>query len=402
MERRSAERSAVFLGPEPEVCVHYRDPVSRAAGWLVIDTLRTGAAFGGVRAYSGLKWTELAWLSRLGTLRYQLAKVPLSGARLGLDYSPQSPDFEQVLGRFLSAMRPFLASSLGIGPDANVDSALLERVLTRCELPWRMEAIQRNQGWPIERWHQYLELLNQPVAGALFKDVQVARSVAEAVATAGEVLFRRAQSVAVLGRGALGLEITKQLLQLGQKVVAVGAADAGVHDKAGFTREGLAQLPELPNDRAIYITPDEFYSLDVDTLVLASSQDAITIDNVGRLRCLLVVEAAARSVETSAEKVLWGRGIPVFPSFAATLGSVVMTDKVLGGFTGTVEQAIEQLAQGVRTTARELLRLSPTLRISLREAAVRLAFHRWGQSTLTLPEQQQTNETHDEPPEAVS
>jgi glutamate dehydrogenase (NAD(P)+) len=376
--------------------------VSRAAGWLVIDTMSTGAAFGGVRVHPGLRWTELAYLSRLGTLRYQLAKVPLSGARAGLDYSPTAPDFDDVLGRFLSALRPFLSSSLGIGPDANVDGARLDGILAARNLPWRMDAIHRFQGWPRERWQTYLDLMAQRVGESTLRDIQVARSVAEAVSAAGEVLFRHTQTVAVLGQGPLGIEIARQLVILGQKVVAVGG-DTGVHDESGFDPKGLAGLPELPSKHALYITPDEFWGLQVDSMVLASRPGVLNIDNVGRLRCLLVVEAAARSVDPNAEKVLFARSTPVFPSFAATVGSVLLTDGILSGASTSVEHALSQLSQGVRTTARELLRLSPTLRISVREAGVRLAFHRWGQSTLTvplasLPEQPR----HEETPEAMS
>jgi glutamate dehydrogenase (NAD(P)+) len=401
MERRSAERTAHLLGPEPTLCLRYNDPITRAAGWVVIDTLSMGVAFGGVRAHRGLKWTDLAWLSRLGTLRYQLAQAPLAGARLGLDYDPEAPDFEDVLGRFLCAAGPLLGSVLGIGPDAHISAELLEKVLAKNDLPWRMHAVQQHQGWPTENWQHYQRLMSHQIEGTAVRDLQVARSVAESIAAAGEGMFRRAQTVAVLGRGPLGIEIVRQLIGLGQKVIAFGGGNAGVHVDEGITLETLPALSTMTDPSALYITGDEFYSLQVDTLVLASRNDAVNIDNVGRLRCLLVVEAAARSVEVSAEKVLWARGIPVLPSFASTLGSVVLADRALTAGAVPADAALASMSQLVRTTARELLRLSPTLRITLREAAVRLAFHRWGHTTVPVPLPAPRPDHHDEPPEVL-
>src|SRR5579859_3108355 len=102
-ERRGPERSSVVVGAEPELVIHYCDPPTQAKGYVIVDTLAAGVAYGGVRVWPRMNWTDLAALARSATVRYQLARVALGGAKLGLQYDPNAPDVDDVLGRFLSS-----------------------------------------------------------------------------------------------------------------------------------------------------------------------------------------------------------------------------------------------------------------------------------------------------------
>src|SRR6478735_7441605 len=99
-DRRLADRSPLTQGPEPELVINWRDPVTQADGYAVIDTLAKGVAFGGLRVRKNQRWTDLATLARVGTIRYQLSRVPIGGARLGINYDPEAADVGEVIGRF--------------------------------------------------------------------------------------------------------------------------------------------------------------------------------------------------------------------------------------------------------------------------------------------------------------
>jgi len=378
-ERRSADRSPLTQGPEPELVINWRDPVTGAAGYAVIDTLSQGVSFGGVRVRKNQQWTDLASLARIGTIRYQLARVPIGGARLGINYDPEAPDVDEVLGRFLNSLRPLLATVLSVGPDLHVPVPQLERVLDHHGLPWRMEAVRRSQGWGLDKWSLYNKVLDEvDEDGNTLRDLQVALSAAHATLEMGEFLFRRQQTVAVLGAGPFGSHIARLAARHGAIVVGVGSASAGIYSAGGLNPTVLetgARVSLSLDPSHMFITLDEFYSLPVDALILASN-DAVTIDNVGRIRAGLVVEAAARSVSSHAEKVLVARGTPVLPSFAVTTGAVLAADALFRGEVSTQEETRKYLETNVRSTVRDLARLSNTLRISVRDAGVRLAFHR--------------------------
>jgi glutamate dehydrogenase (NAD(P)+) len=378
-ERRLADRALLTQGPEPEVVVHWRDPITHATGFAVIDTLSQGVAFGGVRIRKNQQWTDLAVLARIGTIRYQLARVPIGGARLGINYDPEAPDVEEVLGRFLCAMRPMLQTNLSVGPDIHVPAPQLERVIERNQLPWRMESVRRSQGWSLDRWKKYNEVLDEVDAdGNTLRDLQVALSAVYATMEMGEFLFQRKQTVAVLGSGPFGTQIARLAARAGAIVVGVGSTNAGVYSAGGLNPavlESGARVSMSLDPSHMFITLDEFYSLPVDALIIASN-DAVTIDNVGRLRAGLLVEAAARSVSPHAEKVLVARGTPVLPSFVVTTGAVLAADALFRNEASTVEEVRAYIETNVRATVRDLARLSSTLRISIRDSGVRLAFHR--------------------------
>ena len=378
-ERRVIDRAPLTQGPEPEMVVHWRDAITGAAGYAVIDTLAQGVAFGGVRVRKNQQWTDLAGLARIGTIRYQLARVPIGGARVGLAYDPEAPDIDEVLGRFLTALKPLLSTVLSIGPDLHVPAPQLERLIEANNLPWRMEAVRRSQGWTMDRWHEYNRVLDEvDEDGNTLRDLQVALSAAHATMEMGEFLFHRQQTVAVLGSGPFGTHIARLISRMGGTVVGVGSASAGIYAAGGLNPSVLesgARVSLSLDSSHMFITLDEFYSLPVDALILASN-DAVTIDNVGRIRASLIVEAAARSVSTNAEKVLVARGAPVLPSFAVTTGAVVAADALFRGDVTTAAEARAHIGTRVRSTVRDLARLSSTLRISVRDAGMRLAFHR--------------------------
>ena len=401
-DRRLSDRAPLTQGPEPELVINWRDPVTGAPGYAIIDTLAQGVSFGGLRVRRNQQWTDLAALARIGTIRYQLARVPIGGARLGLNYDPQAPEIEEVIGRFLSSLRPLLGSVLSLGPDLHVPAVMLERIVEANKLPWRMEAVRRSQGWTMERWDVYNRVLDQPDAdGLTLREQQVALSVAHATMEMGEFLFHRQQTVAVLGAGAFGTQIARLLALMGATVVAVGSASAGVYSAGGLNPSVLetgARVSLSLDPSHMFITLDEFYSLPVDALVLASN-DAVTIDNVGRLRARIVVEAAARSVSTHAEKVLVAGGTPVLPNFAATTGAVLAADALFRSILDTAEDAREYIGTNVRSTVRDLARLATTLRISVREAGVRLAFHRRDMPELPMPTEMALYSVAEEPPD---
>jgi glutamate dehydrogenase/leucine dehydrogenase len=369
---------------DPELRIQWTDQVTHARGYAVIDTMGS-IAYGGVRIDSRVEWDDLILLARLRTLRYQLARVPLAGAEVALAWDPEAPDRYEVLGRFLASLSPLMDSVLTLGPDAHVSAQALDKVLESNKLPWRMAAAQSRQGWPVERWQLYQEIMGGAVGRDQFRHVQSALSVAEVAHAAAQQLFRREVTVAIMGSGPFALAIARSVQELGAKVVAIGSTSAAIHSKNGLRPEMLDSGDLVSSDpgEAMFITGDELCALPVDVLITSSNQDTITVENVGRLRCGLVVEAATHSVSSNGETVLIARGIPVLPSFAATVGPTFVSDACLRGEVRTLEEALASLRRNVQSTARELVRLSATLRISLREAGQRLAFHhRFGKQSL--------------------
>lgn len=101
--------------------VTWTDPVTDAKGYLVIDRLVRGISSGGLRMRAGCTLAEVRGLAQGMTLKEAMhyeegaRYVPLGGAKGGIDFDPYSADAEQVLFRYLAAMKPLIEQRWTMG-----------------------------------------------------------------------------------------------------------------------------------------------------------------------------------------------------------------------------------------------------------------------------------------------
>ena len=73
------------------------------------------------------------------------------------------------------------------------------------------------------------------------------------------------------------------------------------------------------------ISLDEFWELDVDILIPAALENAITKEVAEKIKAKLVCEAANGPTTPEADQVLNARGIPVTPDILTNAGGVVVS-----------------------------------------------------------------------------
>ncbi len=122
--RMTWERYTAFLRQPPELTITWHDRESCARGWLVINSLRGGAAGGGTRIRAGLEEPEVVYLSKAMELKFALTGPPIGGAKSGIDFDPADPRKQDVLGRWYAAIEPQLRERYGTAGDLNVDEIL--------------------------------------------------------------------------------------------------------------------------------------------------------------------------------------------------------------------------------------------------------------------------------------
>jgi glutamate dehydrogenase (NAD(P)+) len=397
MERRALERQDLVLGSEPEVTLSYRDPISHAHGYVVIDTLGPGRAYGGMRVGQNLSFKQLAPLARIGTVRYQLAGVPLGGAKCGLDYPADAPDKLVVLTRFLRTIRPYLDQWLSLGEDVGLTNAELEQALKDAGVDNRIRAVQTGQGFDDESWARHVEALTLPVGQERIREVRVPYFGAVASVTAMESVLPIGEAfrVGVLGMGPLGLRMARMLNELGCKVVTLGNPEMAVHSEDGLTHEFLEHAQDAfssASDASLeYLTYAEALRSPVDALVLADPAQRLDVFDCGKLHAKLVIEAAHQAISPTAELILIDRNIQVLPNFAVTLGAIILCDGIVNRAVPLeVPALLADLNGRARSLVQQICRLSEALRISLRDAALRVAFKRWTQLPPTWSPQELT------------
>lgn len=110
-----------FENKRPEIVFEWKDAETEAEGWVVINSLRNGAAGGGTRMRKGLDKREVESLAKTMEVKFTIAGPPIGGAKSGINFDPADPRKEGVLKRWYAAVAPMLRNYYGTGGDLNVD-----------------------------------------------------------------------------------------------------------------------------------------------------------------------------------------------------------------------------------------------------------------------------------------
>ncbi len=110
-----------FENKRPEIVFEWKDAETEAEGWVVINSLRGGAAGGGTRMRVGLDKREVESLAKTMEVKFTVAGPAIGGAKSGINFDPKDPRKEGVLRRWYAAVTPLLKHYYGTGGDLNVD-----------------------------------------------------------------------------------------------------------------------------------------------------------------------------------------------------------------------------------------------------------------------------------------
>jgi glutamate dehydrogenase/leucine dehydrogenase len=110
-----------FENKRPEIVFEWKDAETEAEGWVVINSLRGGAAGGGTRMRAGLDKREVESLAKTMEVKFTVAGPAIGGAKSGINFDPKDPRKEGVLKRWYAAVTPLLKNYYGTGGDLNVD-----------------------------------------------------------------------------------------------------------------------------------------------------------------------------------------------------------------------------------------------------------------------------------------
>src|ERR671910_2522389 len=80
-----------FENTRPEIVFEWKDPETEAEGWVVINSLRGGAAGGGTRMRKGLDKREVESLAKTMEVKFTVSGPPIGGAKSGIDFDPADP-----------------------------------------------------------------------------------------------------------------------------------------------------------------------------------------------------------------------------------------------------------------------------------------------------------------------
>lgn len=110
-----------YEAKQPEIVFNWKDSETEAEGWVVINSLRGGAAGGGTRMHPRVDKREVESLAKTMEVKFTVSGPQIGGAKSGIRFDPKDPRKEGVLNRWYAAVAPLLKNYYGTGGDMNVD-----------------------------------------------------------------------------------------------------------------------------------------------------------------------------------------------------------------------------------------------------------------------------------------
>lgn len=111
-----------FFSQKPELVVEWQDDYTDAKGWLVINSLRNGAAGGGTRMRSDCALPEVVELAKTMEIKFVISGPDIGGAKSGIKYDfKNEKDKLDVLERWFKFNLKHYKTHYGTGGDQNLD-----------------------------------------------------------------------------------------------------------------------------------------------------------------------------------------------------------------------------------------------------------------------------------------
>ncbi|NNC50968.1 MAG: Glu/Leu/Phe/Val dehydrogenase [Flaviramulus sp.] len=249
-----------YENKEPEIVFNWKDAETEAEGWVVINSLRGGAAGGGTRMRKGLDMNEVLSLAKTMEIKFTVSGPAIGGAKSGINFDPKDPRKKGVLERWYRAVSPLLKSYYGTGGDLNVDEIHEVIPITEESGVWHpQEGVFNGHFKPTEadkinRIGQLrqgvIKVIENPVYSPnvsrkyTVADMITGFGVAEAVKQyynvyGGSIKGKRA---VVQGFGNVGAAAAFYLSQMGAKIVGIIDIAGGLINENGFTFEEINSL----------------------------------------------------------------------------------------------------------------------------------------------------------------
>jgi glutamate dehydrogenase/leucine dehydrogenase len=345
---------SIYENKRPEVVFEWKDALTEAEGWVVINSLRGGAAGGGTRMRLGLDKREVESLAKTMEIKFTVSGPQIGGAKSGINFDPRDPRKKGVLERWYAAVAPLLKHYYGTGGDLNVDEIHEVIPMTEeCGIWHPQEGVFNGHFQPTEAQKvkrignlrlgvvKVLEDEKYTPSSALkykVADMITGFGVAESVKHyynlwGGDVKGKR---VIVQGWGNVGAAGAYYMSQMGAVVVGIIDRAGGLINTDGFSFEEIKKMfidrqgnaLHAPNLLSFEEVNEKIWDIKADVFLPCAASRLITNDQVERMIAAGVkVIACGANVPFADTQIFYGpiaelvdEKISLIPDFIANCG----------------------------------------------------------------------------------
>ncbi|MBI4026083.1 MAG: Glu/Leu/Phe/Val dehydrogenase [Verrucomicrobia bacterium] len=298
--------------------------VENFQGYRVQHHLTIGPTKGGIRYHPDVTIGEVAALAMWMSWKCALVGLPFGGAKGGVTCDPRKMsigEIERLTRRFTQELIPIIGPQVDIpAPDLGTNEQTMA---------WIMDSYSTQVGHSVPGI-----VTGKPVCigGSLGRREATGRGVAYLVNRAMDTLKIPAEgaSVVIQGFGNVGFHTAFALSRHRTRIVAVSDYRGGIYCKEGLHLDKLAvhiQKTEsvVGFEGAEPVSNEELLTLPCDVLIPAAVERQVTADNVGKLRCRILAEAANGPTTVEADHVLRKSDIFLLPDILCNSGGVIVS-----------------------------------------------------------------------------
>lgn len=373
------ENSVCQLLQEPKRVIEISIPVRMDNGELRIfkgyrslhnDSIGPGK--GGIRFHPNVNLDEVKALSIWMSYKCGVTGLPYGGAKGGVAVNPKElsqGELERLSRGYVQGLHKYLGPKLDVpAPDVNTNKQIMA---------WMLDEYNKLTG------NQELGFITgkpRELGGSEGRDDATGLGVSVIAKEAASKIGLNIEeaTVAVQGFGNVGSYTVKHMQNISKKVVALGLRNGAIYNEDGLDYEDMKNhlktnknLENYPKGKIISL--EDFWSLDVDILIPAAIENAITRDNAEIINAKLVCEAANGPTTSDADEILRSRGILVTPDILTNAGGVTVShfEYVQNAISmyWDVEEVVEKERQVMKNAFNAVWDLAEEYSISLREAA---------------------------------
>jgi glutamate dehydrogenase/leucine dehydrogenase len=298
-----------FENTRPEIVFEWKDTETEAEGWVVINSLRGGAASGATRMRKGLDKHEVELMAKTMEVRFTISGPPVGGAYSGINFNPADPRKSGVLERWYSAVGPMLKYYYGTSGDTNVsETDEIIPITERLGILHPQEGVfsgyyksdESDKCIRINQLRQGMAkvITNERYTPSIEKNYTIEQmitgfGVAESVKAYYEIWggdLRKKRAV-IQGWGNVGAAVGFYLTQMGVKVVGIVSHEGGLINQQGFSLEEIKALVTNKNGNKLvsksmlpfFMVNQKIWDLEFEIFVPAATSRLIIKDQIDRM-----------------------------------------------------------------------------------------------------------------------
>lgn len=397
-----------FEDKKPEIVFEWKDTETEAEGWVVINSLRGGAAGGGTRMRLGLDRHEVESLAKTMEVKFTVSGPSIGGAKSGINFDPQDPRKNGVLNRWFKVVTPLLKNYYGTGGDLNIDEIHDVIPLTEQYGLWHPQEGVLNGHFQVQeqgRIHQIGQLrygVSKVLEDANFSpDLKRKYKVADMITGFGVAesvrhyynLFHgnmQGKRAVIQGWGNVAASAAFYLSKSGVKIVGIIDRVGGLINPEGFTASEIRDLFLERHGNSLnseFMIPFEeinerIWRMDAEIFIPAASSRLLSKDQVSQMvEHGLEVIASGANVPFADREIFYGpvmefadEQVSVIPDFIANCGMArVFAHLMQPNIEISDESLFEDVSEIIRKALTKIYDLAPNEKIRVSSRAYELA-----------------------------